>query len=140
MEKKWKCPKCGREFAKKGQSHSCNIYPLDKHFKGKEDVARPLYNRLKSVIEKNIGPLKVESLPCCIHFVSDHTFAGVYALRDKIRIFFTLDYRLKSSRINKRFTQMSANRYLYTIDIGNEDEIDKELISWLKQAYGSKSA
>lgn len=75
-------------------------------------------------------------MPCYIHFVSKHTFAGVYALRDKIRIHFTLGYKLESSRIDK-FTQMSANRYLYSIDIENEDGIDKELISWLKQAYNS---
>jgi len=137
IKKLWTCPKCKRKFEKKNQVHSCNVYPLDKHFKGKEEVARPLYNNLKTKIKKNIGSFKVESLPCCIHFVSTLTFAAVFALKDKIRIHFTLDYELESSRIDK-FTQMSTNRYLYSIDIEKEDEIDKELISWLKQAYNLK--
>ncbi len=138
MKKLWTCPKCKRQFEKKGQTHSCTVYPLDKHFKGKEEVARPLFNKLKNKIEKNIGPLKIESLPCCIHFVSSYTFAAVYALRNKIRIHFTLDYKLDSPRIDK-FNQMSAKRYLYSIDIEKEEEMNEELISWLKQAYNLKN-
>ncbi len=137
MKNLWKCPKCKREFEKKNQVHSCTIYPLDKHFKGKEGIARPLYNKLKAKIKKEIGPLKVESLPCCIHFVSNYTFAAVYALRKKIRIHFTLDHKVESSKIDK-WSRASTNRYLYSIDIENEKQIDKELISWLKQAYNLK--
>lgn len=137
MKKIWTCPKCKRKFEKKGQVHSCKIYPLDKHFESKEEIARSLYNTLKTSIEKNIGPFKVESLPCCIHFVSTYTFAAIFALKDKIRIHFTLNYKLRSSRIDK-FSQMSSNRYLYSIDIEKEEEIDKELISWLKQSYNLK--
>lgn len=117
------------------------VYPLNKHFKGKEEVARPLYNKLKAEIEKSIGPLKVESLPCCIHFVTTsdaYTFAAVYALRDKIRLHFGLDHEVKSSRIDK-FAKTSANKYMHSIDIKSAREIDKELISWLKQAYSLKS-
>ena len=85
-------------------------------------------------IEKKIGPLKVESLPCCIHFVSTYTFAAVYALRNKIRIHFTLDHELENLRI-KKTSQISNTKYLYSVDIEKSDEIDEELISWLRQAY-----
>jgi len=130
----WKCPRCGRGFRKRNQQHSCAVYPVDKHFRGKEMIARPLYNRLTELIKKNIGPFRVESLPCCIHLVSNYTFAAVYALQKKIRIHFTTDHRINSRRIDK-FSRMSANRYLYSIGIEDEKEMDEELISWLKQAY-----
>jgi hypothetical protein len=133
----WKCPRCSREFAKKGQQHSCTVYPLENHFKGRMDVARPLFDELKLRIEHDIGPFKVESLPCCIHLVSTYTFAAVYALRDRIRIHFTLGYKLNSSRIDK-FSQMSTKRYLYSIDIKSNGEMDRELMNWLKQAYNFK--
>ena len=136
MTKKWTCPKCKRVFQKKNQGHSCTVYPVEKHLKNK-DYAKKLYSELKKIIRKKIGNFKIESLPCCIHFVSSYTFAAVYALKNKIRIHFTLDYKLDSSRIDK-FNQMSAKRYLYSIDIEKEDEIDKELISWLKKAYNLK--
>ena len=134
MKELWTCPKCKRQFEKRNQVHSCNLYPLDNHFKAKEKIARPLYEKLKEQIEKKIGPLKVESLPCCIHFVSTYTFAAVYALKNKIRIHFTLNYELKNSRI-KKSSQMSNTKYLYSIDVENSNEINEELISWLRQAY-----
>ena len=136
MKELWTCPKCRRQFEKKNQVHSCNLYPLDKHFKGKEQVARPIYDKLTEQIEKKIGALKVESLPCCIHFVSTYTFGAVYALRNKIRVTFTLNHKVRNPRI-KKFSQMSNTRYLYAVDLGSPDKIDKELISWLREAYNS---
>ena len=136
----WKCPKCGREFGKRNQQHSCTVYPLEKHFAGKEAVARPLYNMLRETIEKDIGPVKVESLPCCIHFVVNYeayTFAAVYALKDRIRIHFGSDRELKSPRIDKS-AKVSAGKYMHSIDIRAGAEIDKELVSWLRQAYNLK--
>jgi hypothetical protein len=142
MKELWTCPKCKRQFEKRNQVHSCNLFSLDKHFKGKEEVARSLYNELKEKIESNIGPFNVESLPCCIHFVSSSyvssTFAAVYALKNKIRIHFALNHKLESPR-NDKSSQVSNNRYMHSIDIEKHDEIDEELISWLGQAYHLKS-
>jgi hypothetical protein len=132
--KLWTCPRCKRQFMKENQVHSCKHYPLDDHFKGKEEIARPLFNFLQGSVTEDIGNFKVVSLPCCIHLETSFSFVGVYALRDRIRIGFTLDHELKSPRISK-FTKMSKNRYHYGIDIKNSDEIDKELLGWLSQAY-----
>jgi len=138
MTKLWECPKCKRKFEKKNQMHSCNIYPVEKHFKGKEEM-KPLYNKLKERIKKNIGPFWVESLPCCIHFVTApaYTFAAVYALKDRVRIHFGSSRMLGSSRID-RTAQVSANRYMHSVEIKDEKEIDSELLSWLEQAYRLK--
>lgn len=137
MKKVWTCPKCDRRFQRKNQTHSCNLYPVKKHFERK-DYAKTLYDILKTTINKHIGQFYVESLPCCIHFVANaYTFAAVYALRNKIRIHFTLNKKLNSEHIDK-FSQMSKNRFLYSIDIKNDNQFDEELISWLKQAYNLK--
>ena len=133
MNKLWVCPKCKREFAKKNQSHSCVFYPIEKHFRDKE-FAEALFEYLKKEIEQNIGPLKIESLPCCIHLVSNYTFGAVWALRDRIRIDFRLDHKIKSPKIYKEL-QISANRYLYYFDIKNKKEINKQLLGWIKEAY-----
>jgi len=140
MANLWKCPKCGREFEKNCQQHSCTVYPLDKHFIGKEEVARPLYNRLKESIEGSAGKVKVESLPCCIRLVAEYapySFACVYALRDRIRIHFASEVEIKSKRIGK-YAKTSASKYMNSIDIKSAEEIDNELIGWLKQAYNLK--
>ena len=129
----WKCPKCKREFRKKNQSHSCVSYPLKNHFKNK-DYAKSLFNILKKEIIENIGPLKIESLPCCIHLVSNYAFGAVWALKDKIRIDFILDKRISSIKVNK-IIKMSTNRYLYYLDIKDKKEIDKKLLTLIKKAY-----
>lgn len=134
MKTIWKCPKCKREFEKKNQVHSCTFYPEEKHFERKE-TTKPVYQELKKKMKKHVGPFKVESLPCCIHFVKNaFTFAGTYVLKDKIRVFFTVNRSLKSSRIYKT-KMLSKNRIEYLINIQNKKEINKELLGWIKEAY-----
>lgn len=133
MAKLWKCPKCKREFKNKNQSHSCVAFPIEKHLKGKE-LATELFEYLKKEIKKNIGPLKIESLPCCIHLVSNYTFGAVWALKDRIRIDFRLNHKIKSKNLWKEI-QISKNRYLYYFDIKSKKEINKELVGWIKEAY-----
>jgi hypothetical protein len=135
----WKCPKCKRVFQKKNQGHSCTVYPVEKHLKNK-DYAKKLYNELKKIIGKKIGKFSIESLPCCIHFVAtatNYTFMCVYALKNGIKIHFTLPTTVNSSRL-QRYSKMSSQRYLYELNIKTTGEIDSELIAWLKKAYKMK--
>lgn len=134
--KLWKCPKCGRQFERQGQSHSCKSYPVELHFKGKPG-GKLLYEKFKRAVRSQLGSFKTESLECCIHFVSTFTFAAVKILKDKIQVDFALSRKLKSKRFD-RFLQISANRYLYYFDICTEDEIDDELLEWIKEAHDKK--
>ena len=134
--KLWTCPKCGRKFERTGQSHSCSPFPLEQHFKGKPS-GKLLFEKFKQAVKKQAGPFKIESLKCCIHFVSTFTFAAVKIFKDKIRVDFSLSRKIKSKRIYQ-FVQMSAHRYLYVINILTEDEIDEELMEWIKEALDKK--
>lgn len=130
--KLWKCPNCGRQFERKGQAHSCKPYDLRLHFKGKPE-GKLLYEKLKKEVRSRIGPFKIESLECCIHFASTFTFAAVIILRDKIRVEFCLGRKLKSKRIG-RVVPLSSTRFLFYIDIYTENEIDEQLIKWIEEA------
>ena len=134
--KLWECPKCGRRFERKGQPHSCKYFPIEQHFIGKEKSEK-LYEKLKKVLKEHLGEYKIESLECCIHFVSTFTFAAVKIFKDKIRVDFSLNQELKNNRIKKTI-QMSANRYLHYIDIINDDEINQELMNWIQEAHHKK--
>jgi hypothetical protein len=134
----WQCPTCGRRFERQGQAHSCRAFSLEQHFKGKPG-GKLLYDLFKKAVKKQLGVFKIESLECCIHFVSTFTFAGVKIFKDKIRVDFSLSRKLKSKRIDHLF-QMSANRYLYAMDILKEADIDEELIGWIKEARDKKRA
>ena len=128
----WQCPKCGRQFEREGQSHSCKPYVLELHFKGKE-IGKQLYEAFKKAVEKQIGSIKIESLECCIHFVHTSTFAAVKIFKNKIQVEFSLSHPIENPRIKKSI-QMSAHRLLYYIDIVTVDEIDNELMQWIMEA------
>ncbi|MBL7159499.1 hypothetical protein ISS85_03415 [Candidatus Microgenomates bacterium] len=134
MKKLWTCPKCQRKFAKTNQSHSCNAYPLKKHFEGKEQIVKQLYSEIIKKVKKEIGPFRFDSVSCCIRLVKNFAFAAVIPMKDKIRVGFTLKYLLKNSRVFKH-AQISANRHNYRVEIKSKKEIDEELMNWLKQAY-----
>lgn len=133
----WKCNKCHRLFTKVNQSHSCVIFPLDEHFKNKENQ-RNLFNTYIDFVRLNVGDFKIEVVPCCIHLVSTFTFSAVWIMKDKIKIDFMLLEKLSNKRIIK-IEQPSANKYVHYLEIENENELDEELINWLKQAYFLKS-
>lgn len=113
--------------------HSCTEFPLDQHFKNKQ-LARSLFDQYISAIESTIGKVKIESLPCCIHLVSDYTFGAAWARKDGLRIEFKVNDNISSDRfVNK--SQSSSDSYRYFVDIKNANEIDAELLEWTKQAY-----
>jgi cytoplasmic iron level regulating protein YaaA (DUF328/UPF0246 family) len=126
-------PQMWRQFERKGQTHSCKFFPLEEHFKGK-DRGKALYEKFKDAIKNRLGDFKIESLECCIHFVSTFTFAAVKIFKDKIVVDFSLERNLGTERAQKNI-QFSAHRYLYYITVKNENEIDDELIEWIWEAY-----
>lgn len=114
--------------------HSCVVFPLENHFKGKEKIGKPLFEKLIKEIEQNVGKLKIESLSCCIHLVSGSAFGGVWIVKDKIKMDFRLDKELSDPRFLKQ-AQISKNRYMYYLEIKDEKEIDRQLMNWIKAAY-----
>lgn len=129
----WTCPDCGRQFLHQGQLHSCNHYSIEQHFKNKK-ISEALYKKFKSAVKKRVGSFQVESLECCIHFVDPVAFAAVKIMKDKIRIDFGLNEKLKSKRIVQK-VPMSSKSTLYCVDVADEHEIDNELLDWIEKAH-----
>lgn len=88
-------------------------------------------------MKRELGNFKVESLECCIHFVSTFTFAAAKIFKDKIRVDFSLSRKIKNKRIT-HFIPMSAHRFLYCVDVQTEEDIDQELMDWIKEARDKK--
>ena len=51
----WECPKCGRGFANRNQSHACGIHTLEHHFLGKPRGIRTLFRQVVAVV-RSVGP------------------------------------------------------------------------------------
>lgn len=134
----WVCPTCRRQFERRNQGHSCRRYALAEHFK-RRPVAHALYDALRAATTREVGRFRVESLPCCIHFVSTFTFAAVRVLTDRIRVDFTAPRPRKSRRVH-RCIKMSAHRYLCLVDVTTPAEIDDQLLAWIRAAHDVRQA
>lgn len=133
----WQCSKCSRVFEKDGQVHSCRSVPLERHFAGK-DIAQALFGQLLERLNVEVGRCKVVSLPCCIYISGEYDFLAVLPKKDRLEIRFSLDRAIASPRINQA-VPLSKTFYKNCLDIEMQDEIDDELIGWLRESYYLKS-
>jgi hypothetical protein len=133
----WTCNKCGRIFAKISQPHSCQIIPLSDHFQNKSQT-KVLFDHLLQRINAEIGKSKVISLPCCVHLYGKYDYLAALPKKDKLEIRFALDHKIENPRL-KTCVQMSAKIFKNCFDINKIEQIDQELIQWIKQSYNLKN-
>ncbi|HTR29690.1 MAG TPA: DUF5655 domain-containing protein [Puia sp.] len=106
------------------------------HLKDKAPEVGAIYHRLILELRK-FGPLKIEPKKTSIHLANRFGFAGVYTRKDYINLEIHLNYKLTGRRVSK-VDQASSNRYHHTIKLTSVNDVDKELLDWLKQAYDLK--
>lgn len=132
----WTCTKCGRIFERAKQPHSCRKVPLEEHFKNKTK-AKELFDYLLEKINKEIGMCKIISLPCCVHLFGTYDFLAALPRKDGLEVRCGLDYVIKSPR-NFQHVPVSATLTKNCVRVQSKEEIDDELIGWLKQSYHLK--
>ncbi|OGC45260.1 hypothetical protein A2V49_01515 [candidate division WWE3 bacterium RBG_19FT_COMBO_34_6] len=133
----WTCPRCKRIFKKIDQPHSCKQIPLEEHFQNKLK-ARDIFNCLVEQINNNIGEVKIISIPCCIHLYGKYDFLAALPKKECLEVRFALDRKLDTSRL-KQCVPMSSKIYKNCIDVFSKEEIDDELINFLKESYHLKN-
>lgn len=104
--------------------------------------ALPLYEALVARIEAEIGEMRIKVQKSQISFYQKHLFACVSFLRVRrkkdcpesyIVVTFGLSHRVMSPRIDVA-TEPYPNRWTHHLLISQPEEIDKELMAWLKEA------
>ncbi len=106
------------------------------HLKDKEQIVTTIYEKLINEL-RSFGIVKIEPKKTSIHLGNRFGFAGVYTRKNYINLEVHLNYQLTSDRVSK-VEQASANRFHHTIKLSEPNEIDEELLNWLKQAYQLK--
>lgn len=132
----WQCPKCGRTFSRTGQPHSCRTVSLDSHLR--DGPQRALFERLLAEVNSKVGECEVLSLPCCIHLVERYDFLAVLPRKDRLEIRFGLERELANPRV-QRSARISKALYKHTVDVRTAEDIDEELLSWVREAYHLES-
>ncbi len=93
---------------------------------------RELYKQLVAAI-KPLGPLREET-KTSVHLVRKSAFAGVHPRKERLNRTIKAAQPIRSPRIY-RSEQVSKSRWHHEVKISSSQELDRELLSWLREAY-----
>lgn len=96
-------------------------------------LARQLYQQLLAAI-KPIGPFRVEVKKTSIHLVRGSAFVGVHPRKQHLLVTIKADKSIQNPRVVKA-EQVSRNRWHLDVRLASSEEIDAELLGWLRKAY-----
>ena len=103
------------------------------HFEGKDPVVTSIYQRLLDAL-RQFGQVSESPKKTSIHLDNASGFAGVNTRKRYLLLNFRTSSKIDSPRIDK-IEQHSAKRFMHTVRLQTPDEIDTELLGWLKSAY-----
>jgi hypothetical protein len=96
-------------------------------------AALTLYKGLLAMI-KPMGKFEEEVKKTSIHLVRKTAFAGVAPRKEYLLLTIKSDKSIRSPRI-KKAEQTSKSRWHLEIKLASADELDTELLGWLRAAY-----
>ena len=133
----WKCPECGREFARAKQWHSCAVKGLDEHFRGRDPHLRGVFDSLVEQLRKN-GPVKVDPVKTSINLTADRHFAAVAVRGTYLRLGFFAPKRIVDPRI-VHFERLGPDKFGHSVVLESVADLDGQLLAWLATAYAMRA-
>lgn len=133
----WRCPACGREFAKANQWHSCAKRGLDEHFRGRDPQLREVFDALVSRL-REIGPVKVDPVKTSINLTAGRHLGAVTVRGTYLRVGFYGAKRIIDPRI-VHFERLGPERFGHSVVLESADDIDDQLMAWLAAAYAMRA-
>lgn len=129
----WKCPDCKKTFKNKNQWHSCVKYTVADHFEGKDPSLKAAYDIVEAHV-KSLGKYDVNPVKSCILLKTDTNFLEIKLTRKAMSVSFSLDHPEDEFPVVK-VLHYSKNRYLHTVKLDHPDEVDRQLLDWISEAY-----
>jgi hypothetical protein len=129
----WICPNCSRSFKNPNQPHSCIVTGIDDHFKRKDIMVRDIFDKLYKHVSK-FGNVKFNPTKHAIIVSSKSTFLAIKPRKTILDIEFLLEDEMEVYPVHKIF-RVSKNRVAHFIHLETAEQVDKKLISLIKQAY-----
>jgi len=130
----WTCPKCKRSFKRKDQQHTCDLISKEQLFAKRPADLKKLYDQIVKVVRK-FGEYREETVkPDVIFFKTKSTFLAVKVKKDHLDIEFFLDHLEDQPPVSK-FLQTSKHRVAHLVPIDDPEDINQQLIRWMKSSY-----
>ena len=104
--------------------------------------ALPLYEKLETLILTQIPNVKIKVSKTQISFSNKRgfalvSFAPVRRAKDRPKTYITVTFGLSHQKISPRIdmaTEPYPNRWTHHVMVSSPDEIDDELMSWIREA------
>jgi len=110
-----------------------NEHTVAEHFVNRAPEVKATYAALLKAA-KQFGPVKEEAKKTSIHLVRKSAFAGVATRKTALILTLKSDADRKSKRIHRR-EQASAHRWHLETKLEVPEQVDGEIMAWLKNAY-----
>jgi hypothetical protein len=133
MRDLWTCPRCGRTFANRNQTHTCGRQRLEDHLAGRSPEVVALFERFRELVER-CGPVEVLAEKTRIAFHVRMSFAAVTLRRAWLDGHVVLARRYEHPRF-RRIESFSPRNHLHQFRISSLDELDDEVAAWIAEAY-----
>lgn len=108
-------------------------YDLTSHFAGKTPNVTAIYIRLVAAL-RQFGEVRESPRKRSIHLDHGIGFAGIATRQHYVRLSFRTDAIIESPRID-RIEQLTPSRYQHTLRLLEPEQVDAELLGWLRRAY-----
>lgn len=130
----WTCPRCGRTFAARNQTHTCaRLGDLESHFARSQPPVRAAYEAAFAVV-RTLGPVEVLAEKTRIAWHVRMSFAAFQPRVTWLDGHLVLDREVASPRW-RRVEVFSPRNVLHAFRLSGPDEVDDEFAGWLADAY-----
>ena len=129
----WTCPRCGRAFASRNQTHTCGLATLEHHLDGRPAEIRAIVERVIALAERN-GPVTVLPQKTRIALAARMSFAALQPRRAWVDGHVVLARRRDDPRFT-RIETFSPGNHLHAFRLRAPEEADEEVAAWLAEAY-----
>jgi hypothetical protein len=133
-ESLWRCPKCGRAFAIRNQTHTCaELHDLAHHFAKREPIVRELYDLVVATV-RAIGPVTILPEKTRISFQVRMSFAQVTPRNRWLDGHVVFARRLEHPRFRKIET-FSPRNHVHVFRLTSPNDVDATFAAWMREAY-----
>ena len=133
---RWTCPRCGRSFAARNQTHACHAGEppaLERHLAGRPAAVVETFWTVVDAA-RACGPLELVPEKTRVALHARMSFAALVPRRRWLDGHLVLARRLASPRF-RRIETYSPRNHLYAFRLTGPDEVDAEVQCWLAEAY-----
>ncbi len=134
MKELWECPKCGRTFANRNQTHTCApLGDVDRHFVGKDPRVRAAFDRVLEVVAA-IGPAEILPEKTRIALHARMSFAAFVPRRTWLDGHLVLARQVADGWFRK-VEVYSPRNVLHAFRLFGPQDVDEHFAAYLSEAY-----